>query len=74
MAKAGRCLYCGTTIDEALAVAHDESRTPMPPEMMFALEPRTEGRSRGSKWLRRLIALGVAGLLLAVFVGQCMRM
>ena len=74
MAKAGRCLYCGTTIDESLAVAHDASRVMVPPELMFALEPRPEGRATGSKWLRRLIALGVAGVVLAVFVAQCMRM
>ena len=50
-----------------------QAATALPPEVLFALEPRASGLSNRSKWLRRIIAIATAVLLLVVFIGQCMK-
>jgi hypothetical protein len=42
-------------------------------EALLALEPRPRSVATGSLWLRRVIALGVAGLLTALVMGPCMK-
>ena len=79
MLKSGHCLYCGTETPHAAGLAREvasrggPSATALPAELLFALEPKASGVSSGSMWLRRVIALGLAALLLALFVGQCMK-
>ncbi|HKQ58382.1 MAG TPA: hypothetical protein VJY35_10995 [Candidatus Eisenbacteria bacterium] len=71
--KAGRCLYCGTEVHVPGAAARSIAEAVMTAQVAVALEPVAKGSSTGSRWLRRLIALGVTGTLIALFVAQCMR-
>lgn len=69
--KAGRCSYCGAVLDLVLA-----TRTPaptLPPEALIALEPRGSAASSRTAWIRRMVALGAAVTLVALFTGTCMR-
>ena len=45
----------------------------LPPELVFVLEPRASTVSARAIWLRRLLALGGAAFLTALFMGPCMR-
>ena len=71
--KAGRCLYCGAEVHVPGAAAKSIAEAVMNAQVTVALEPRGQGERAGSRWLRRLIALGAAGLLIALFVANCMR-
>lgn len=71
MLKSDRCLYCGVETGTAAAPAATASR--IPAQALIALEPRARENGTGSRWMRRAVALGIAGLLLALFVGQCMK-
>ena len=67
--RSGLCSYCGAVVgpvDRTFARASS-----IPPEALVALEPRPH--ESGSRWLRRTVALGAAGVLLAVFVRACMK-
>lgn len=68
--KSGRCSYCGAVFDAARPAAE----VPAHPEVLIALDPQAAGRSSPrAVWLRRLIALGAAFTLTALFARACMR-
>jgi hypothetical protein len=67
--RSGLCSYCGAVVGPVDRSAARASS--IPPEVLIALEPRTH--DSGSKWLRRTVALGAAGVLLAVFIKACMK-
>lgn len=69
--KSGKCLYCGNPIPGAIHAV--EAKPGVPPELMFALQPREAQVSNSSKWIRRFIAAGVASILIAFFVRACMK-
>jgi hypothetical protein len=69
--RSGRCVYCGAETGPAGTVAAGGSK--LPPEALIALEPRAHEVSSRSVWLRRVIALGGAGLIVALVMGPCMR-
>jgi hypothetical protein len=69
--KSDRCLYCGAATGQPAAAFTPASR--LPAEALIALEPRPVDVSASSKWLRRGIALGFAGLLTAIVVLLCMK-
>lgn len=69
--KSDRCLYCGRATGNPAAPAAPASR--LPADALIALEPRQVTFSATSKWLRRGIALGFAGLLTAIVVLLCMK-
>ena len=69
--KSARCVYCGTALGGPSVPAGPASK--LPAEALIALEPRARSDSTGSLWLRRVLALGVAGLLTALVMGPCMR-
>jgi hypothetical protein len=69
--KTGRCSYCGAPLPGAL---HVVGSTPgLPPELLLSLQPRTPQVSKRTRWIRRLIGLGVASLLVAAIMGPCMK-
>jgi len=72
MMKSGKCLYCGQPLPGALQVV--ETRPGLPPELMFALQPRTSQITPRTKWIRRAIAMGISSLLVGLFMGPCMNM
>jgi hypothetical protein len=69
--KSDRCLYCGAATGKPAPPAAPASR--LPADALIALEPRQREAGTGSKWLRRVIALGFAGLLTAIVVLLCMK-
>jgi len=69
--KSDRCVYCGTAIGGPPSPAAPGSR--LPAEALIALEPRARTVSSGKVWLRRVLALGGAGLLVALVIGLCMK-
>lgn len=69
--RSARCVYCGAETGTPEAVAASGPR--LPPEALIALEPRAHEVSSRSVWLRRVIALGGAGLVVALVMGPCMR-
>ena len=75
--KSEQCLYCGapTVAVPGLAPsrATESPRAKLPVELLIALEPRKRTVSSRSIWLRRVLALGAAGLLTVLFMGPCMR-
>jgi hypothetical protein len=70
MMKSGTCVYCGHRISDAEVEA---PKAGLPPELMFELQPRAAKISTGTRWIRRVIALGLSSLLVAVFMGPCMK-
>ena len=69
--KSGKCSYCQAAIDGAPRPA--EAHVTLPPELLLALQPRAATISSGSRWTRRVIAVGATALLMAVFMGTCMK-
>lgn len=69
--KSDRCLYCGAATGKPAMAAAPASR--LPAEALIALEPRERSLSSGSKWLRRGIALVIAGLVTAIVTALSMR-
>lgn len=69
--KSDRCLYCGAATGGPGIEATPASR--LPADALIALEPRPVTVSTTSRWLRRGIAFGFAGLLTLVVVLLCMR-
>ncbi len=69
--KSDRCVYCGTAVGGPSTPAL--RATKLPAELLIALEPRASAITSRSMWLRRFIALGGAGLLIALIMGPCMR-
>lgn len=69
--KSGKCLYCGNAIRGALHVV--EGKAGLPVELQFALQPREGKLSNRAKWIRRIIALGVSSLIVALIMGPCMK-
>jgi hypothetical protein len=68
--KSGKCLYCGAPIPGALHVV--ETQGGLPPELQLALQAGAEKSAGGSRWIRRMIAFGVAAILVAAIMGPCM--
>ena len=68
--KSDRCVYCGATTGSATVAA---PASKLPAELLIALEPRANAVSTRSIWLRRVLALGGAGLLTALIMGPCMK-
>jgi hypothetical protein len=71
MLKSGRCLYCAALIPGALHVVEPERG--LPPDLLLSLQPRTAEVSSRTRWIRRMIAFGVATMLVAAVMGPCMR-
>jgi hypothetical protein len=69
--KSDRCLYCGASTGGAAVAAAPTSK--LPAELLIALEPRASTVTTRTIWLRRVFALGGAGLLTALVMGPCMR-
>ena len=69
--KSGRCSYCGTWTGELLA--NPAPMSSLPPEVLLALEAPAGRSSRGAVWGRRLLSLGVLGIVMILFAGTCMR-
>jgi hypothetical protein len=74
LAKSATCLYCGA----ATGVVAAEASSPagkLPPEILFALEPRARTSvSRGRKWAYRIGASLVGSLLMSglmFLMGTC---
>lgn len=64
--KSDRCLYCGAATDGPGIDATRGSR--LPADAIIALEPRPREVDTGSKWMRRVIAIALAGLLIVIVV------
>ena len=62
--KSDRCLYCGAATGKPAAPATPASR--LPADALIALEPRPREVDTGSKWMRRVIAIALAGLLIVI--------
>ncbi len=71
MLKSGKCLYCGAPIPGALHVV--EPGPGLPPDILLSLQPRAAEVSSRTRWIRRMIAFGVASLLVAAIMGPCMK-
>ena len=69
--KTGKCSYCGAPLPGAVPVV--ASARGLPPEVLVSLEPRTAVVSSRSKWIRRMLAVGVTFLLVAAVMGSCMK-
>ena len=68
--KSGRCSYCGAVLDASRPAVE----VPAHPEALIALDPHAaSGSSPRVVWLRRMIALGGASLLTALFARACMK-
>ena len=74
--RSERCVYCGAPTGGGGALAAPSAGVPaskLPAQLLIALEPRASAISTRSIWLRRVLALGAAGLLTALVMGPCMR-
>ncbi len=80
--RSERCVYCGAATGDRVAppvaAVAGGAATPvpvskLPPELLIALEPRPSPVTTRGMWLRRILALGGAGILTALVMGPCMR-
>jgi hypothetical protein len=70
----GACVYCGAVVEVAGASSATKPAVPgaapvsaVPPELLIALDPSLQpGRSAGERWLVRIVALGLAALVIGV--------
>jgi hypothetical protein len=69
--KSGRCLYCSAPIPGALHVV--EPGRGMPPDVLLSIQPRAAEVSSRTRWIRRMIAFGVASMLVGAIMGPCMK-